>query len=97
MTLYQLTPKHTDLQAGHPEVRRHRGPARAAAIDSEATYPQDIFLAARDADLLGLAIPAESGGSGAGVLGLCLAVEEVTRYCQSTALILLLSRARPRG
>lgn len=27
MTLYQLTPKHTDLQAGHPGVRRHRGPA----------------------------------------------------------------------
>ena len=44
------------------------------------------------AGLLGLTIPAELGGSGAGMLGLCVAIEEVTRYCQSAGLMLLLSR-----
>ena len=42
---------------------------RARAIDKEGAYPADLFEAFRDAGLLGLCIPAEYGGSGAGILG----------------------------
>ena len=41
----------------------------ARAIDKEGTYPNDIFEAFRDAGLLGLCVPEEFGGSGAGILG----------------------------
>ena len=42
---------------------------RARAIDKEGAYPTDLFEAFRDAGLLGLCIPVEYGGSGAGILG----------------------------
>ena len=65
---------------------------RARAIDKEGTYPTDIFEAFRDAGLLGLCIPVEYGGSGAGILGLAVAIEEVAKYSNSAALMLLLTR-----
>ena len=65
---------------------------RAREIDQSSEYPQDIFVAFRDADLLGLCIPEEYGGSGAGILGLTIAIEEVTKYSNVTGLMLLLTR-----
>ena len=65
---------------------------RARAIDKEGAYPTDIFEAFRDAGLLGLCIPVEFGGSGAGILGLAVAIEEVAKYSNAAALMLLLTR-----
>jgi alkylation response protein AidB-like acyl-CoA dehydrogenase len=65
---------------------------RARSIDKESTYPQDLFDAFRDAGLLGLCIPVEYGGSGAGILGLAIAIEEVAKYSNTAALMLLLTR-----
>ena len=65
---------------------------RARAIDKDATYPQDLFDAFRDAGLLGLCIPTDYGGSGAGILGLAVAIEEVAKYSNAAALMLLLTR-----
>jgi alkylation response protein AidB-like acyl-CoA dehydrogenase len=42
--------------------------------------------------LLGLCIPEEYGGSGAGILGLTVAIEEVTKYSNVIGLMLLLTR-----
>src|SRR5207253_9936694 len=42
--------------------------------------------------LLGLVIPEAYGGSGAGILGLSIAVEEVAKYSNAAALMLLLTR-----
>lgn len=88
-----------ELSAAHKEVReRARRVARevvaphAAGIDERGTYPHEIFAAFREAGLLALSFPTEYGGSGAGTLGLALATEEVGKYCQSSALILLLAR-----
>jgi alkylation response protein AidB-like acyl-CoA dehydrogenase len=65
---------------------------RARAIDKEGIYPSDIFEAFRDAGLLGLCVPEEFGGSGAGILGLAVAIEEVAKYSNAAALMLLLTR-----
>jgi alkylation response protein AidB-like acyl-CoA dehydrogenase len=65
---------------------------RAREIDLSGEYPQDIFDALRDADLLGLCIPEEFGGSGAGIVGLTIAIEEVTKYSNVIGLMLLLTR-----
>ncbi|MBA2608888.1 MAG: acyl-CoA dehydrogenase family protein [Actinobacteria bacterium] len=65
---------------------------RAREIDDTGEYPQDIFDAYRDADLLGLCIPEEFGGGGAGILGLTIAIEEVAKYSNTAALMLLLTR-----
>ncbi|MFF5988382.1 acyl-CoA dehydrogenase family protein [Prauserella flavalba] len=65
---------------------------RALSIDSDNCYPTDMFEALKKADLLGLASPLEYGGSGAGTLGLSLAIEEVGKYSNTVALMLLLTR-----
>ncbi|QSE84887.1 acyl-CoA dehydrogenase family protein [Rhodococcus koreensis] len=65
---------------------------RAMEIDRRNEYPDDIFKALLAADLLGLATPEEFGGSGAGTLGLTIAIEEVAKYSNTVALMLLLTR-----
>ncbi|MBX6378021.1 MAG: acyl-CoA dehydrogenase family protein [Clostridia bacterium] len=62
---------------------------RAAAIDESEEYPEDIFQAMREAGLFGVSYPPEYGGSGGGVLGLALVMEEVSRHCQTSASILI--------
>ena len=68
---------------------------RARAIDKDGTYPDDLFAAFRDAGLLGLCIPPDYGGSGAGILGLAIAIEEVAKYSNAAALMLLLPDCPP--
>jgi alkylation response protein AidB-like acyl-CoA dehydrogenase len=65
---------------------------RAREIDRTGEYPQDLFEVFRDAGLLGLCIPVEYGGSGAGITGLTIAIEEVTKYSNVAGLMLLLTR-----
>lgn len=90
---------HTDLPEDHTELRqtvrsfaRAVVKPRAQAIDRENTYPDDVFKALAHADLLGLATPQRYGGAGAGTLGLGLAIEEVAKYSNTVALMLLLTR-----
>lgn len=65
---------------------------RAREIDSSGEYPQDLFEVFRDAGLLGICIPPDFGGSGAGILGLTVVIEEVAKYSNTCALMLLLTR-----
>ena len=53
----------------------------AAKYDKAQEYPWDIKEAIAKAGLLGVWIPKEYGGSGGGVLDLCICVEELSRAC----------------
>ncbi|MCU1498234.1 MAG: acyl-CoA dehydrogenase domain protein [Acidimicrobiales bacterium] len=84
-----------ELQALQETCRRiaqEKVKPRAREIDESGEYPQDLFEVFRDAGLLGLCIPEDLGGSGAGILGLTLAIEEVAKYSNTAALMLLLTR-----
>lgn len=89
---FALTPELLALQETVRKLARDKIKPRAREIDSTGEYPQDIFDALRDADLLGLCLPEEYGGSGAGILGLTIAIEEVTKYSNVIGLMLLLTR-----
>ena len=89
---FSLTPELEALQATVRKLAVDKIKPRMREIDATGEYPQDIFDAFRDADLLGLCIPEEYGGSGAGIMGLTLAIEEVTKYSNVTGLMLLLTR-----
>ncbi len=89
---FDLPAELQELQATVRRLAQDKVQPRARAIDKESAYPQDLFEAFRDAGLLGLCIPPEYGGSGAGILGLALAVEEVAKYSNTAALMLLLTR-----
>jgi len=53
----------------------------AAELDRTGEYPWSVVAALRAADLMGIWVPPEYGGHGAGVLELCVVVEELSRAC----------------
>ncbi|MGH9291562.1 MAG: acyl-CoA dehydrogenase family protein [Acidimicrobiales bacterium] len=73
-------------------LARDKVKPRAREIDETGEYPEDLFGAFREAGLLGLCISEDFGGSGAGILGLTIAIEEVAKYSNTAALMLLLTR-----
>ena len=88
---FELSEEHKMIRETARRIARERIAPRAAEIDEKEEYPHDIFQVFREAGLLGLSIPQEYGGAGAGILALCLAVEEAAKYCCSSGLMLLLS------
>jgi alkylation response protein AidB-like acyl-CoA dehydrogenase len=89
---FELTEELADLQQSVRRLAQNVVKPQARAIDSTGAYPQDIFDEIKRADLLGLCIPEEYGGSGAGIMGLTVAIEEVTKYSNVIGLMLLLTR-----
>ena len=89
---FDLPDEVLELQASVRRLSQDKIKPRAREIDATGEYPEDIFAAFRDAGLTGLCIPEAYGGAGAGILGLTVAIEEVTKYSNVTGLMLLLTR-----
>src|SRR5205814_2910940 len=89
---FELPDELAELQATVRRLAQDKVKPRAREIDDTGEYPQDLFELFRDAGLLGLCIPEAYGGSGAGILGLTIAIEEVAKYSNTAALMLLLTR-----
>ena len=89
---FDLSPELAELQATVRKLAQERIAPRAREIDDSEEYPQDLFDLFVDAGLTGLCVPEELGGSGAGIFGLVLAIEEVAKYSNAAALMLLLTR-----
>ena len=88
---FELSDAHRLIQQSARRVAREAVAPRAAEIDESGEYPEDVFQAFKQADLLGITLPKAVGGAEAGTLALALAVEEVAKYCCSSGLMLLLS------
>src|SRR5437660_11913612 len=89
---FELSEELIELQATVRRLSQDKVRPRAREIDDTGEYPQDLFEVFAAAGLLGLCIPAELGGSGAGITGLTVAIEEVAKYSNTAALMLLLTR-----
>jgi alkylation response protein AidB-like acyl-CoA dehydrogenase len=89
---FELSDELAELQATVRKLAQERVAPRAREIDEREQYPDDLFALFVDAGLTGLCIPEEYGGSGAGILGLTIAIEEVAKYSNAAALMLLLTR-----
>ena len=89
---FSFSPELSELQSMVRRLAREKVGPRAREIDKTGQYPKDLFELFRDAGLLGLCIPEELGGSGAGITGLTIAIEEVAKYSNAAALMLLLTR-----
>ncbi len=89
---FELSPEMAQLQASVRRLAQDKVRPRARDIDETGQYPEDLFELFREAGLLALCIPEAYGGSGAGILGLTLAIEEVSKYSNTAALMLLLTR-----
>src|SRR5205809_3481525 len=69
-------------------LARERIAPRAAEIDKSAEFPWDMVELLREHDLLGLPFDEEYGGTGTGALMLLVAIEEISKVCATTGLIL---------
>jgi alkylation response protein AidB-like acyl-CoA dehydrogenase len=61
---------------------------RAAEIDRTGEFPQDVRELLASHDILGLPFPAQYGGIGGDLLTVCLAIEQISRVCATSGLIL---------
>ena len=59
---------------------------RAAEIDANNEFPNDLWQKFGDMGLLGITVSEEDGGSGMGYLAHCIAMEEISRASASVAL-----------
>jgi len=61
--------------------------AHAAAVDRDSRFPEEAIAAARAERLLGIAVPRELGGEGAGISEIIDVCYALGRACASTAMI----------
>jgi butyryl-CoA dehydrogenase len=74
-----LSKQSLDFQDRAREVAEKYIRPRAAELDRTGEYPWDILEALKNYGLMGIWIPEEYEGDGAGVLDLCLVVEQLSR------------------
>jgi len=78
----ELLPKTTqEYQARAREVAEKYVRPIAAELDRSGEYPWSVIRALQEYNLMGIWVPKEYGGQGAGVLDMCVVVEELSRAC----------------
>ena len=70
------------------EIARERVAPRAAEIDHTGEFPWDMKELLAQQEILAMPFPTEYGGIGASELAVVMAIEELSRACATTGLIL---------
>ena len=61
---------------------------RAKEIDQTGEFPRDFYDQAGELGLGGVAMPEEYGGAGMDTISYCLVIEEISRFCATSGVIL---------
>jgi alkylation response protein AidB-like acyl-CoA dehydrogenase len=85
---YRLTANETDLRDAVRVLADDRIAPRAAEIDRTAEFPWDVKELLAGHDILALPFAEEYGGIGGELLSVCLAIEQISRVCATSGLIL---------
>jgi alkylation response protein AidB-like acyl-CoA dehydrogenase len=84
----RLTEEQSLLRDAVKELADEQVAPRAAAIDKAAEWPEDMRRLLADHDIFAIPFDEQHGGLGADLLTLCLAIEQLSRHCATTGLIL---------
>ncbi|MBA2315593.1 MAG: acyl-CoA dehydrogenase family protein [Chloroflexi bacterium] len=85
---YRLSDEQVLLRDAVRVLADERIAPRAAEIDRSAEFPEDIRQLLATHDILGLPFPEQYGGVGTDLLTVCLAIEQISRVCATSGLIL---------
>ncbi|MET1232122.1 MAG: acyl-CoA dehydrogenase family protein [Candidatus Limnocylindrales bacterium] len=85
-----LSVEQRDLRDAVRVLADERIAPRAAAIDATGEFPWDVVELLAEHDILALPFPVEHGGLGGELLSVCLAIEQVSRACATSGLIIAL-------
>jgi alkylation response protein AidB-like acyl-CoA dehydrogenase len=84
----QLTEEQQEIRELVRSLARDRIAPRAAEIDESHEFPWDVVELYREHDLFGLFFDERWGGSGTGTLLSLVAIEEVSKVCATSGVIL---------
>jgi len=85
---FQLSEEQQMLRDMVRKISANEFAPRAAEIDEKEEFPWENKKILEENGLLGIQIPEEYGGAGAGMVSLAIVVEEVARVCASTSVII---------
>jgi butyryl-CoA dehydrogenase len=85
---FELSEEQALLQKTARDFARNEVLPRAAEIDREHRHPAELVKRMAELGLLGVAVPEAHGGSGMDNVGYAVAMEEVSRACASTGVIM---------
>ena len=85
---FQLTEEQAALQRMARDFAQREVQPKAAEIDREHRHPTELVARMAELGLLGIAVDEEHGGAGMDNVGYALAMEEVSRACASTGVIM---------
>jgi len=88
MAVSHISEEEKDLIAAIREIAQERVAPRAAEIDHSGAFPWDIKELLAQQDILAMPFPTEYGGIGASEQAIVMAIEELSRYCATTGLLL---------
>ena len=83
-----LTDEQREIRDLVRDLARERVAPRAAEIDKKGEFPWDIVELFREHELFGLPYDEAYGGTGTGALMVLVAIEELSKVCATTGLIL---------
>src|SRR5262249_51934962 len=84
----QLTEDKLLLQKTVREFAESEVKPRARELDESGHFPRDLFAKAAELGLTGVALPEQEGGAGFDHLSYSIVIEEISRCCASTGVIL---------
>jgi butyryl-CoA dehydrogenase len=83
-----LTPEQTLIRNTARDLANKEIAPRAAEIDKQHRFPREVVAKLSELGLMGVAIPQEWGGAGMDTVSYALALEEISRACASTGVIM---------
>ena len=83
-----LTEEQREIRELVRTLARERVAPRAAEIDKSAEFPWDIVEVLREHEVFGLPFDEEHGGTGTGALMVLIGIEELSKVCATTGLLL---------
>src|SRR5947209_18728324 len=88
MPVDPLTDEQREIRDLIRELARERIAPRAAEIDRTAEFPWDVVELYREHEIFGILYDEEYGGLGASALMTLVAIEEVSKVCATSGLII---------
>ena len=86
--MFNLSEEHVQLQQTFREFAENEVKPLAKELDETERFPTETVRKMAELGMMGLPIPEEYGGSGIDQIGYVLAVEELSKVCATTGIIL---------
>ncbi|MBP2676153.1 MAG: acyl-CoA dehydrogenase domain protein, partial [Deltaproteobacteria bacterium] len=86
--VFDLTEEQRMIQDTAREFARKEVLPKAAELDENSRFPEELIRQMAELGFMGIAVPEEYGGAGMDTVCYAIAMEEISRACASTGVIM---------